>query len=272
MKNLLYLIANPELNPSVAAFVGQVAEKMGASLTILVAAEEAKKLNKLKGQVQALDPLPGSSVERTFFVQDDPLAAMSAELANRDYSMVLLNVPRRRRVIPSPYRFLSQRIIKHASVPIMLVRNVSTKLERVLVCTAGSEISKPVVELSAMLANTAGLTATLLTVSAAVPSMYTGMNWMDESLGALLETDTPVAQHLRQCAEVLAESGIRAEVKINHGDVVEGILEEAVKGNHDVIVLGETHGDTLRGMILGNVTQQIINRAPCAVLISKAHE
>lgn len=270
--NLLYLIASQEVNPSVAAFIGRVSEMMDASLTILVTAEEAKRLKKLKAQVEALDALPVSSTERTLFVQDDPVTAMDAELANRDYTMVLLNVPRRRRVIPSPYRFLSQRIIKHASVPVMLVRNVSTKLERILACTAGSEISRPVVELSAMLASTAGLTTTLLTVSAAVPSMYTGMNWMDESLGNLLKTDTPVAQHLRQCAGVMTEHGIQADVKINHGDVVEGILEEAVKGDHDLIVLGETHGDTLRGMILGNVTQQIINRAPCAVLISKTPE
>jgi nucleotide-binding universal stress UspA family protein len=154
----------------------------------------------------------------------------------------------------------------------MLVRHVSRKLERMLVCTGGLEISDPVVNLSAKLADQAGLKATLLTVSTAVPSMYTGMEEIEETLEELLETDTPVAQHLRHSAEQLTKSGVPAEIKIRHGDVVEAILEETLEGNYDLVVLGETEGATLRGLLLGNVTQQIINRAPSAVLISKKSE
>jgi nucleotide-binding universal stress UspA family protein len=195
---------------------------------------------------------------------------MEAELARQDYTMMLFNVPRRRRLIPSNYRILSQRIIKRANVPVMLVRNVSKNFERMLVCTGGLEISEPVVHLSTKLAGSTGLLATLLTVSVAVPSMYTGMEELDESLEKLLGTDTPVAQHLRHSAEELTTHGIPAEIKIRHGDVVEAILEETKEGHYDLVVLGETEGSTLRGLLLGNVTQQIVNRAPCAVLISKS--
>lgn len=268
---LLYLIANHKINPSAAAFVGKVAAKMGASLTILAAAEDETKLEKIRSQVQVLGSLPGTAPERTHFVKDDPVAAMEAELARQDYTLILVNVSRRRRVIPSNYRFLSQRIIKHANVPVMLVRNISKNFERMLVCTGGLEISEPVVHLSTKLAGTTGLLATLLTVSVAVPSMYTGMEVMDETLEELLETETPMAQHLRHSAEELAGHGIQAEIKISHGDVVEAILEETKEGHYDLVVLGETEGTTLRGLLLGNVTQQIINRAPCAVLISKPH-
>lgn len=51
--------------------------------------------------------------------------------------------------------------------------------------------------------------------------------------------------------------------------MVEGILEETDTGNYDLVVLGSTEGFTLRGILLGNVTQQIINRAACAVLVVK---
>jgi nucleotide-binding universal stress UspA family protein len=99
--------------------------------------------------------------------------------------------------------------------------------------------------------------------------MYTGMMEMEETLEELLETDTPLAQHLRGSADTLSKSGIEAEIKVRHGDVVEAILEETAEGQYDLVVLGETQGQTLRGLLLGNVTQQIINRAPSAVLISK---
>ena len=136
-------------------------------------------------------------------------------------------------------------------------------------CTGGLQISQPVVELSAKFAGQAGLQATLMTVAAAVPSMYTGMMEMEETLEELLSTDTPLAQHLRHNAEMLTKSGIQAEIKVRHGDVVEAILEETAQGEYDLVVLGETQQQTLSGMLLGNVTQQIINRAPSAILITK---
>lgn len=272
MMKLLYLIANQEMVQSVAEFVVQVTKKMDASLVILAASDSAETLTTVEEQIKSSTEL-FQGVEYEFKVaQGDPVDEMEAELKTDRYDMVLFMVHRRRRVIPSGFRFLSQRIIKHATVPIMLVRNVSKKLERILVCTGGLKISEPVVDLSIKLAGQAALHATLLTVSTAVPSMYTGMDEIEETLEELLETETPVAQHLRLSAEQMTKSGVQAEVKIRHGDVVEAILEETLEGNYDLVVLGETEGSTLRGLLLGNVTQQIINRSPSAVLISKQRD
>ena len=108
--------------------------------------------------------------------------------------------------------------------------------------------------------------ATLLHVAGAVPSMYTGLDEMEETIEELLVTDTPLAQHLRQCAGYFTEHDIAAEVEIRHGDVVEAILEEAEEGEYDLIVLGESGARKFRGMLMGNVTQQMINRAASAVV------
>ena len=172
-------------------------------------------------------------------------------------------------MIPSKFRLMIQKIIKQSEIPVLLVRKSSENLDRMLVCTGGLEISEPVVSLSARLAGQVGMQATLLTVSAPVPSMYTGMDEMEETLEEVLETETPLSLHLRKSAEMLTKSGINAEIKVNHGDVVEAILEEAGSALYDLVVLGSTEGWTLRGLLLGNVTQQIINRAPCAVLVVK---
>jgi nucleotide-binding universal stress UspA family protein len=182
---------------------------------------------------------------------------------------MLFGVRPRKRVIPSQFRRLSQKIIRQADVPVMLVRDECQSLEKILVCSGGQEISAPVVELSSKLAGRAGLKATLLTVSPSVPSMYTGMAEIEETMEELLETETPMAQHLRASAELLTGRGIEAEIEIQHGDVVEAILEEANVGGYDLIVLGAAEGMTWRGLLLGNVTQQIINRAASAVLVVK---
>ncbi|HAY83557.1 MAG TPA: hypothetical protein DCY42_01160 [Chloroflexi bacterium] len=267
---LLYIVADQSVVPSVADFVSQVARKMEASLLVLVAAEKEQTLAEAEASFanvcQTFDGLPYTAK----FVLGDPVSSMNAELEKESYQMILMGVRRRQRLIPSHFRLVSQRIIKHSPIPIMLVRDIRGKLERMLVCTGGLDISEPVVDLSAKLATKTGMEATLLTVSAAVPSMYTGMMEMEETLEELLETETPLAQHLRHSAEILAKSGIPAQIKVRHGDVVEAILAETAEGQYDVLVLGETQSQTLRGLLLGSVTQQIINRAPSAVLISKS--
>ena len=266
---LLYLVANQKMIPSVADFVAQLAGKTNASVMVLVAAETPKVLEEAKESFEGASKSLAGISHSAKYVLGNPVSVMQEEVQQDDYEMILMGVHRRQRLIPSPFRVVSQRIIKHSPIPIMLVRDVQGELDRMLVCTGGLQISERVVELSAKLAGQAGLQTTLLTVSSAVPSMYTGMMEMEETLEELLSTDTPLAQHLRQSAEILTKSGIQAEIKVRHGDVVEAILEETAEGQYDLVVLGETQRQTLIGMLLGNVTQQIINRAPSAVLITK---
>lgn len=269
MKKLLYLIPNQNINPSVAAYVVQVAARMQASVHLLIAAADQKTLDEAVESLEEARPALKGIELTTASVLSDPVKAMQAALEEDSYEMMLVGVPRRRRLIPSNFRLLSNRLIKESRVPVMLVRNVSTKLDRMLVCTGGMKASNRVVDLSAKLAGEANLSATLMTVLDAVPSMYTGMDEIEETLPELLATDTPLAQHLRASAEVLTGRGIDAEVKVRHGDVAEAILEEVVEGTYDLVVLGATEGGSLRGILLGNVSQQIINRSPSAVLIAK---
>jgi nucleotide-binding universal stress UspA family protein len=178
-------------------------------------------------------------------------------------------VRRRRRLVPSSFRLLSHKIIKNSPIPVMLVRNACMEFEKMLICTGGASISEPVIAFSAELAKAAGLKATLLYVTGAVPSMYTGMDEVEETLEELLETDTPVAKHLRASAKKLMRDLGEANVKIRHGDVAETILQEAEKAGCSLVVLGASGSGTVAGMLMGNVTQQIVNRAKSAVLIIK---
>lgn len=266
---ILYLVPDQNMSAPVAAYARDVAERMSASLHILVVTgDDQAQAAARESYSIAQEALEGLEHSVQFEV-GNPVKEMKAELKRRKYALMLLGVRPRQRVIPSQFRLLSQKIIRQADVPVMLVRDGCQSLEKVLVCSGGQEISAPVVELSSKLAGRAGLKATLLTVSPSVPSMYTGMAEIEETMEELLETETPMAQHLRASAELLTSRGIEAEIEIRHGDVVEAILEEANVGGYDLIVLGAAEGMTWRGLLLGNVTQQIINRASSAVLVVK---
>lgn len=269
---ILYLIPGQEMSPITTRFAAKVATRMGVSVHVLAVSSDEEVLERAAATLASAQEEFGDVEVTSEFVAGDPVSALQAELKKTEYTLMLMRVNRRRKVIPSRQRLMFHRIMRESGIPVLMVRQASENLDRMLVCTGGMKISEPVVVLSARLAGQVGMKASLLTVSAPVPSMYTGMDEMEETLEEVLETDTPMAQHLRHSAEILTDSGIEAEIKVKHGDVVEAILEEAGTGEYDLVVLGSTEGWTLRGLLLGNVTQQIINRAPSAVLVVKQTE
>jgi len=269
---ILYFMPNQEMSPVTIHFAAKVATRMGASVHVLAVASDPEKLERATATLASAKQEYGDIAVTSEFTSGDPITALQAELNKNTYSLLLMRVNRRQKLIPSRFRFMFQRIMRQSGIPLLMVRKSSENLDRMLVCTGGEEISDPVVALSARLAGQVGMRASLLTVSAAVPSMYTGMQVMEETIEELLESNTPMAHHLRQSAELLTRNGIDAKIKVHHGDVVEAILEESATGKYDLIVLGSTEEWTLRGLLLGNVTQQIINRAGCAVLVVKQAE
>jgi nucleotide-binding universal stress UspA family protein len=268
MKFLLLAI-NQSLDIPHLDYSVDVAKRTGSSMTMLVITKEEIPPEKTKEFLAGVQGRFLDVPHEIKFTVGNPRQLMLNEIEDENYDLVIMGIHPRRRVVPSAYRLLSQKIIKQSPIPVMLVREADPRLERILICTSGQDISEPVVEFSANLAGTAGLKATLLYVTGAVPSMYTGMYEMEEKLEKLLITDTPLANHLRTSAEVLAENNVEAQIELRRGDVAESILQEAEEGDIDLIVLGVSGSNILTGMLLGNVTQQIINHACCAVLIVK---
>jgi nucleotide-binding universal stress UspA family protein len=266
---LLYLTTHALKSP-ILAFTAELAELTDSSVTLLVGTKDVKGVEKIEANIKKVaEALINNPYEIKVEV-GDPFRLVCEELEAEEYDLVIMGVRPRRRMVPSGFRHLSQKIINISPIPVLLVREENLKLEKILICTGGQSISEPVVKFSAKLAREADLQATLLYVTSAVPSMYTGMDEVEETLVEVLATDTPLAKHLRISAGILAGNNVKAEIEICHGDVVESILNEAQEGEYDLVVLGASESNTLAGILLGNVTQQIINRAGSAVLIVKS--
>jgi nucleotide-binding universal stress UspA family protein len=264
----LYLSVDQVISEKVAAFVSEMADRSGSSVTLFAIFDHEKHREKIQERLSKIEKLMDIPLKIKMEV-GNPIPLILKEIETGGYDIVVMGIRRRRRLVPSAYRLLAQKIIKHSPIPVLVVREASHKLEKVLICTGGQEISEPVVKLSANIARSAQLKATLLYVAGAVPSMYTGMDEIEEKLDEVLERDTPLAKHLRTSAELLAKNNIEAQVEFRHGDVAESIILEAEEGDYDLVVLGTSGSNTFAGMLLGNVTQQVINRARCAVLIVK---
>jgi nucleotide-binding universal stress UspA family protein len=79
------------------------------------------------------------------------------------------------------------------------------------------------------------------------------------------------AQMAQEMVDRLAESGLRAEPECRDGDPAEQILQAAEAAAADLVVVG-THGRTgLSRLLMGSVARNVLNHAPCSVLVVRAH-
>ena len=76
--------------------------------------------------------------------------------------------------------------------------------------------------------------------------------------------------YLKLAGEPLTLEGYWVTVRVRKGSIAETIIEEAVEGKFDAIAMA-THGRTGIGrLMLGSVTQAVLAKAPCPVLVLPA--
>ncbi|MGB3713850.1 MAG: universal stress protein [Candidatus Promineifilaceae bacterium] len=160
------------------------------------------------------------------------------------------------------------KVANKATMSVLVVRESRPVLQRILITIGGQKMNRKLIETGASLAQAAGAKVTVLYVTAFVPSMYAGLDGIEETLEELLQTDTPIAQHLRWSAQYLADQGIESEIEIRHGVVADEIMREAMKGRYDLVVIGPAPIEgVVRRLLMDKVTPQVVDRAPCSVLV-----
>jgi nucleotide-binding universal stress UspA family protein len=217
----------------------------------------------------AREALESGSVE-TKVRRGDPADEVLAELESGDYDLVVLGpneaLGLKRHILGS----VASQIVRRAPTSVLVAQQVRPGLEHILICSGGAEVAERVIETGARLAHSCGAQVTLLHVVTPVASMYAGLHEIDESLAGLLQTDTPIARHLRHGAEILERHKVPAELQLRYGVVADEIIRESRESDTDLILIGASKGMAqLKRLILGEVTQQVVERAPRSVLVVK---
>ena len=267
MKLLICVAGMPWAKPTIS-FGGLIARVTGAQVTLLhVVSRKEAPTPAEEMLARAREMLPDQAVQ-TRLCRGDPVTEILAEARRGSYDLLAVGA---RRDFGLTLRFLgsvSLAVVRRAPTCVLVVPQSRPQLRRVLICTSGIEIAEPVIETGARLAGAAGARATLLHVSSPVPSMYTGLAEIEETLPELLQTETPIARHLRHGAEILARHRVQAELELRYGVAADEILHEAHQGDYDLIVIGAS-GATgrVRSWLLGDVTRQVIDSAVRPVLV-----
>lgn len=198
--------------------------------------------------------------------RDNVVKRIVKEAKKGDYDLVIISVSRigENAQITSIHRALLDQL----PCFLLVAKNPRAQVKRMLICTGGLQMGDILVEVGAKFAKSFCSEVTLFHVAANVPSMYTGLETIEETLLELLETDTPVARKLRKGAEILAENQIKAELKLRHGSAVYEIVREIDRYNYDMVVIGATGADTMiKKWLYGNLTQEIVDAVGIPVLV-----
>lgn len=267
MKPLL-LIPHKSYSPEALSHAKLIAEKAGSPLHILYVGKRER--NRTTGQEiveKASETLDGTEVIGEVAI-GDAIRELHKTAKEHNIDVVIIGEKKTNGFFGFLLDPVVSKVIAQSPVPVIEVCHPSEKMEKILICTGGTERANDAIEAGSKMANISGANATLLYVTGNVPSMYTGLDQMDETLAEILDTDTPLSRHLHHGAEVMEKYNLKGTLELRHGVASDTILTSAESGGYDLIVLGASRvGNNLRNWLLGNVSKQVIERTNIPVMV-----
>jgi nucleotide-binding universal stress UspA family protein len=142
---------------------------------------------------------------------------------------------------------------------------------RVLLAYDGSAGADEALGLAAGLAWPAG--STIRVVSVIEPVMLGTTGPWDRSSGFSPELDSAISGYAeeRSTAAVarLREAGHAADGIVVRGRVASALLDEARSGGADLIIVGSRGQGRISSLLLGSVSSEVVDHAPCPVLVAR---
>jgi nucleotide-binding universal stress UspA family protein len=193
------------------------------------------------------------------------------ETSAASYDLVVIGAQRKGNSGPYWRSQKTYEVIKAIAPPVLVAIGACHALKRFLVCTGGRTYIDEALKLTGTLAAALGASITLLHVMAEPPAMYADLMQMEEDLQRLLESKSELGLNLRRQKELLERLGVKTEVRIRHGIVVDQVFAETSSAKYDLLVTGSTQaGGMVRHYIMGDLTRRILNRANCPILVARA--
>jgi nucleotide-binding universal stress UspA family protein len=271
MKILIILSGESYTHPPV--LMGKlISRAVTGSVDILVVVPKGGDLEDSQAVAQQASLDLGETPKRILIEEGDTAAVIKGVIDKEDYELIIVNADRilhlRKTIEVEPI------LIKQSEISLLVTQNIKPKIDRILLCTACSEDDHSLINQASRLAASLGARITMLHVcGGAVPTMYTGLHQIDETVEELLQTDSYYAQHLRRGVEILNDNQVESEVKIRRGIPLEEVVRETQSVNYDLVVIGSSAVNRgIKEMLLGNLTIKIVDRVELPVLIVGSRE
>ncbi len=144
----------------------------------------------------------------------------------------------------------------------LVVRNIPVKYSKILFCTGAEVPSSETMKLGGSWISTTGASIGLLHV---IPGSQNNFEANDINM-------LPADSLLERSTQQLHDAGVKNQIilHIRQGLVVEEVLNELTDGGYELLVVGSHYQpgqDRWQGTLLDDITDQLLNRSTCSVLI-----
>ncbi len=201
----------------------------------------------------------------------EPVAEITQHTKRTRYDLVVIGAVRKATEGAFWVSAKAYKLVKVLVAPVLVVIGHPQKLNRILLCSGGSQFVTKAVKTAGSLAGCIQAGVTLVHVFVQPPALYSGMIANLEDTEGLLNSSSLLGRNLRQQKELLEAMKVQTELKLRHGPVLQELLAEIHEGNYDLVTLGFAPGSQLvRSYLMGDITREIINRADRPVLVVQA--
>ena len=140
-------------------------------------------------------------------------------------------------------------------------------MQRIMVATDGSAGADRAVEVAAALAKAVDGELLIVTISGNFPAEE--IRKLARAEGGVGEANELLSNRILLAAKERAERAGARRIGIwsGWGDPARGIIDAARRERSDIVVVGRRGRGQLAGLLLGSVSQEMVSRAPCIVVV-----
>jgi nucleotide-binding universal stress UspA family protein len=187
-----------------------------------------------------------------------------------DYDLLILGDVPTRYLSKMMHGVRTAKVVKDVMCPVIVVKGMTRRIRRILLCDSGAGKSPLLSRYTAQLAKTLEGEEEVIVLHV-MSQICAGPGVPDRDLLAsvdeLIELHTPEGEILSQDMRFLAQPGIHPIPLVRHGLVVDEILDEARRGDYDLIVIGAHQAKDWHRFLLEDFTRQILIYADRPVMV-----
>ena len=249
-------------------FGGLIAEVDPTTVTLMTVVDDAMERPLAEEMLAKAQSLLNVADVNTEVCLGSPATSILGEANKGDYDIIVIGAHILGGFFDRFVTSIMKKVATKASANVLVVKEVTTMLRRILICTAGRTVDHSLIREGARLAKGTGAEVTILFVTDPMPGMYAGLETMAETLAELLQTDTIQAQQLKWDAQYCVEEDVPAHIKLRRGIITDEIHHEINEGNYDLVIVGTQVGNNFwNGLLVGTITGDIVELSTSSVLV-----